>query len=202
MITVIDYGVGNQGALLNMLRHIGEEARTTADPEVVLKSSRLILPGVDSFDTAVARLNSIVGLKEALRRKVLLDGSPILGICLGMQLLTISSEEGCRQGLGWINGVVKRLPRIDGIKVPHMGWNRVIAQKEDPLCSSIDGLSRFYFVHSYYVSVDDPRDCLLKTSHGTEFCSAISSGNIYGVQFHPEKSHRFGMDLLQSFARL
>jgi glutamine amidotransferase len=159
------------------------------------------LPGVGAFDHA---MRSIVdaGLKEVLDQKAMVDKIPILGICLGMQLLTRGSEEGKLAGLGWIAADTVKFPTIPGLKVPHMGWNLV---KPVTPCALTDGLpaeSRFYFVHSYYVKVDKEANSILRTTHGVEFDSAIHDGNIYGTQFHPEKSHKFGMELLKNFSRI
>ena len=142
------------------------------------------------------------GLREVLDRKALQERVPTLGICLGMQLLTRGSEEGQLPGLGWIAASTKRFPAIAGLKVPHMGWNLVTPTQPSPLTDGLPAESRFYFVHSYYVQVDDPADSLLRTHYGIDFDAAVAHGNIYGAQFHPEKSHKFGMKLLANFASL
>jgi imidazole glycerol-phosphate synthase subunit HisH len=202
MITIVSYGMGNLGSLLNMFRHIGVMAQVEADPDALCHAEKLVLPGVGAFDAAMERINSVPGLREVLDRKAVAEGVPVLGVCLGMQLLTRSSEEGRMAGLGWIPGAARRFPRRDGLKVPHMGWN--IAQPADPspLTADLGNEPRYYFVHSYYVQVDNSDYSLMRTCYGIEFDSAIGRGNIYGVQFHPEKSHRFGMQLLKNFAAL
>lgn len=202
MIVIVDYGMGNNGSLLNMLWHIGAEAKVSSDPDDIVNSSSLILPGVGAFAPAIKRISEINGLREALDYKVMVNRSPILGICLGMQLLTSASEEGNEQGLGWIDATTKKLPRVDGVKIPHMGWNNVYPENESLLFSGLLHEARFYFVHSYYVSPNNSDNSLMKTRHGVEFTSAIGSDNIFGVQFHPEKSHSFGMRLLHNFAQI
>jgi glutamine amidotransferase len=142
------------------------------------------------------------GLRPALDHKALVERVPILGICLGMQLLVDGSEEGNEAGLGWIPGHARRFPKGSGLKVPHMGWNRALPISDDPVTRDLGDESRFYFVHSYYVSADRPEDRMLRTGYGIEFDAGIRSGNIWGVQFHPEKSHRFGKQLLKNFAEV
>lgn len=201
MITVVDYGMGNLGSVLNMFKRIGAEAVSTGEPEAAARATKLLLPGVGAFDNAMSRINES-GLREVLDRKAMVERIPILGICLGMQLLTRSSEEGKLPGLGWISAAARRFPDSPSLKVPHMGWNAVLPAREDPLIDGLPEEARFYFVHSYYVLADDPGDSLLKAEHGIAFDAAIGHGNVYGAQFHPEKSHRYGMKLLQNFAAL
>lgn len=201
MITIVDYGMGNLGSIQNMFKRIGVPASITSDPAVVAQAGKVLLPGVGAFDAAMQRIDAS-GLREVLDRKALHERVPVLGICLGMQLLTRGSEEGQRPGLGWIGASVRRLPGGPGLKVPHMGWNVVTPTRRHPLTDSLPDESRFYFVHSYGVFADDPADRLLKARHGIEFDAAIAHDNICGAQFHPEKSHKFGMQLLANFARL
>lgn len=201
MITVVDYGMGNLGSVHNMLKRIGVAAIITGDAETVYRAEKILLPGVGAFDNAMLRINAD-GLREALERKAMVERVPVLGICLGMQLLTRSSEEGRLQGLGWIAATTKRFPAMPGLKVPHMGWNVVVPTRESALTRGLPEESRFYFVHSYFVRVDDEQDSLLKTTYGITFDAAIQHNNIYGAQFHPEKSHKFGMQLLKNFAAL
>lgn len=201
MITVIDYGVGNLGSVRNMLKRIGVPAVVTADLDAIASAEKLLLPGVGAFDNAMGRINE-TPLRAVLDRKAREDRTPILGICLGMQLLTRGSEEGQIPGLGWIPASTVRIPAADGLKVPHMGWNVARPTRSDPLTQDLPQPSRFYFVHSYCVHVDDPADSLLRTTHGVTFDSAIRRDNVWGAQFHPEKSHKFGMKLLENFARL
>lgn len=202
MIAVVDYGMGNLGSIENMLNRVGATCVITADPDGLARAAKVILPGVGAFDAAMGRINSIPGLREVLDRKALQERVPVLGICLGMQLLTRSSEEGTSAGLNWIGAQTRRLPSHPGLKVPHMGWNIVRPTTSSPLTRGFDDDTRFYFVHSYCVTVDVPHFSILKTTYGVEFDSAIQSGNIFGAQFHPEKSHRFGMRLLANFAGL
>lgn len=202
MITIVDYGIGNVGSLMNMFKRIGVQATIESDPTHILAAKKLVLPGVGSFDAAMKCINSITGLRETLDQKVLVDHTPVLGICLGMQLLTSSSEEGKFPGLAWIPGITSRFPRQEGLKVPHMGWNVALPIAASRLTTQVGAQPRYYFVHSYCVHVDDPSHSIMKTHHGIEFDSAIGYNNIYGVQFHPEKSHRFGMQLLRNFSQL
>jgi glutamine amidotransferase len=201
MITVVDYGMGNLGSIHNMFKRINVAVNVTADLREIEQASKLLLPGVGKFDAAMSRINE-TGLRDILDEKVLNEKVPVLGICLGMQLLTNFSEEGKIPGLGWINASTKKIPVVDGIKVPHMGWNLVTPSNQSLLTLSLAEESRFYFVHSYCVQVDNQESSILKTKHGIEFDSAIQKGNIYGAQFHPEKSHKFGMQLLRNFASI
>jgi glutamine amidotransferase len=198
MITIVDYGMGNLGSIRNMLRKIGTEASISADPARVRDASRLVLPGVGAFDAGIENLTRS-GLVPVLHERVQ-AGVPVLGICLGMQLMTASSEEGRLAGLGWVDAECVRFePGAEALKVPHMGWNRVRALRPDALVEALPEEPRFYFVHSYHVRCHDPADALLATRYGTEFTSAFRRGKVWGVQFHPEKSHRFGMQLLRNF---
>jgi len=201
MIAVIDYGVGNLGSIRNMLKRVGHGCEVTRDPAVIAAADKIILPGVGAFDYAMARLNDS-GLRPLLDRKAIEEKVPILGICLGMQLLTLGSEEGALPGLSWIDARAVRFPGGDGLKVPHMGWNAVRPTRASPLTAGLEADARFYFVHSYAVQVEDPADCLLECRHGIRFAAAIHRDNIYGAQFHPEKSHRFGKRLLANFGAL
>jgi glutamine amidotransferase len=201
MITIVDYGMGNLGSIQNMFKRLQVAARVTGDPAEIEHAEKILLPGVGAFDNAMQRINE-GGLREALDRKALVEKVPVLGICLGMQLLTRFSEEGTVPGLGWIGASTRRFPAAPGLKVPHMGWNVTVPTRENPLTRGLDGELRFYFVHSYYVTVDNEDDSILKATHGIAFDAAVMRGNIYGAQFHPEKSHRFGMQLLKNFAEL
>ncbi len=203
MITIVDYGLGNLGSIVNMLKKIGVEAEITSETNKVESASKLILPGVGKFDAAVGKISEL-GLREVLDKKARVDKIPILGICLGMQLLTHGSEEGQLAGLGWINAHTYKFnfPDDPMMKVPHMGWNHVTKSTDSPLTDGFIDDFRHYFVHSYYVRVVDEKDSILKTKYGLEFDSAIQSNNIYGVQFHPEKSHKYGIKLLSNFSKL
>lgn len=201
MITILDYGIGNLGSVRNMLRRAGQDCEITGDPAVVQQATKIILPGVGAFDRAMTRLNES-GLRSVLDRKALEQRIPVLGICLGMQLLTKGSEEGQMPGLGYIPAFAYRFPADTGLKVPHMGWNRVTKAQPSPLNDALPDDPRFYFVHSYYVHVEDESHSLLKCRYGLEYDAAIMKENIFGAQFHPEKSHKFGRALLTAFGAL
>jgi glutamine amidotransferase len=197
---VIDYGMGNLGSVLNMLKHIGASAKISSKPEDIAKAKRLVLPGVGSFDYGMKNLRDRM-LLEVLHERVLKDKVPILGLCLGMQLLVDKSEEGTLPGLGWIPGEVVKFQATKERRVPHMGWNTLKIQMEDSgLFSNKNEETRFYFVHSYYMKCKNPLHSMATTDYlGTEFSSAVRKENIFGVQFHPEKSHSFGMQLFRNF---
>jgi len=203
MIVIADYGMGNLGSICSMLKRLGIASLVSSVPDEIAGAEKLILPGVGGFDTGMRSIEER-GLREILNEKALAQKVPVLGICLGAQLMTSSSEEGRLAGLGWIPAKTKRFayPNLLGLKVPHMGWNRVVVQQESPLTENLPAEPRFYFVHSYYIRVEDEKDALLKTTYGIAFDSGIRRGNVYGVQFHPEKSHKFGMRILENFARL
>tara|TARA_B100001059_G_C17638954_1_gene478332 strand:+ start:60 stop:668 length:609 start_codon:yes stop_codon:yes gene_type:complete len=202
MITIVDYGMGNVGSIKNMLKYIGKESNITSDPDKIYKSSKLILPGVGSFDIAMRNIEKH-NLLEVLNLKALKDKIPILGICLGMQILTNDSEEGTLKGLGWINASTIKF-KLDEtkFKIPHMGWNTVKLANENSLSNKFSSDTRFYFVHSYFVKVNDEKNSILKTQYHINFDSAINNDNIYGVQFHPEKSHKNGMQLFNNFIKI
>jgi glutamine amidotransferase len=203
MITIVDYGLGNLGSVFNMLKKLGIASIITSEPSEVVQARKLILPGVGHFDKAMANMNGSP-LRTILDQKAIEERIPILGICLGMQLLTQGSEEGNYPGLGWIPAYTRkfRFAEHTQLKVPHMGWNIVHKSIPSPLTEGFIGEFRFYFVHSYYVHVEDEQNSILKAHHGIEFDAGIQQGNIFGVQFHPERSHRFGMKLLENFARI
>ena len=201
MVTIIDYGMGNIGSVLNMFKRIGVESKITKDLKEISEAEKILLPGVGAFDNAMKRINES-GLREVLDKKALEDKIPILGICLGMQLLTRGSEEGLIPGLGWIPADTLKFPKDMGLKVPHMGWNLVYPETKSKLTDGLPEESRYYFVHSYHVKVDSDEHSLLKTNYGIMFDSSIQKGNIYGTQFHPEKSHKFGMELLRNFSKI
>lgn len=184
-----------------MLRRVGASAEITGDPVRIAAAEKIILPGVGRFDRAMALIEER-GLRDVLTRKATRERVPTLGICLGMQLLARRSEEGPAEGLGWIDADVRRFPEKTDLKVPHMGWNTVRSIRTSRLAAGLAPDSRFYFVHSYYVHADREDECVLKADYGVEFDAAIESKNLYGVQFHPEKSHKFGMRVLENFARL
>ncbi|MBI4705044.1 MAG: imidazole glycerol phosphate synthase subunit HisH [Deltaproteobacteria bacterium] len=203
MIAIIDYGIGNLGSVYNMLRKLGADLRLTAEPAVVASADKLILPGVGAFDEGMRNLAER-GLQDALDEAVLQRRTPILGICLGMQLFSRRSEEDVLPGLGWIAADTVRFTfpaGADQPKVPHMGWNTIQATGEHPL---LEGLAegRFYFVHSFYLRCHDESDVLATSLHGIEFAACLCRGNVVGTQFHPEKSHKFGLRLLGNFLRM
>ncbi len=203
MITIIDYGAGNIGSVLNMIRHVGGLAEVTGNAAGVLGAKKILLPGVGSFDNAMARLARL-GLVEPLKERAQ-SGVPFLGICLGMQLLANESEEGRMAGLGLIPGRVRRFcfeGETAKLKIPHMGWNRVTPVRAHPLGQGMEEGARFYFVHSYYFDCEHAEDVLLRSEYGHEFTSGVQRGNVMGVQFHPEKSHRYGMQLIRNFVGL
>jgi glutamine amidotransferase len=201
MITIVDYGMGNLGSILNMFKRIGVRAIVTSELSDINVAEKLLLPGVGSFDKAMEAINQS-DLRAMLDKKVLEDKVPVLGVCLGMQLLTSGSDEGQQEGFNWIPGRASRFDANLGLKIPHMGWNVTVPAQQHPLAEGLGDDSRFYFVHSYCVQVENPNHCLFKTIYGQEFASGIQKGNIYGVQFHPEKSHKFGMKLLKNFVEL
>lgn len=202
MITIIDYGMGNVGSIQNMIKKVGGTSEITADPARIAAASKIILPGVGHFDRAMKNLDQLRLVPVILSAAS--AGTPILGICLGMQLLAESSEEGVERGLGLIPGKVIRFVLPKQYKVPHMGWNTVEFDDACPLYNGFSnfGEARFYFVHSYhFVSANDTH-ITGRTPYGNMFVSSVSRGNVYGVQFHPEKSHKFGMRLLKNFVEL
>jgi glutamine amidotransferase len=202
-ILIVDYGMGNIGSLRNMFRRIGAETEVAGDAGSIARARKILLPGVGAFDSAMERMVEL-GLVEPLRERVLGSGVPLLGVCLGMQLLTDGSEEGERPGLGLIPARARRFPRGAGLKVPHMGWNVVTRTRPSALTEWMDdeAETRFYFVHSYAVTTDDPAHEILSCEYGIRFAAGIRHGNVYGAQFHPEKSHRSGKQLLTAFAGL
>lgn len=196
--------MGNLGSLFNMLKKIGIPAVISSDISAIGKAEKLILPGVGAFDNGIRNLNKL-GLIPILNDKVIKEQTPILGVCLGMQLLTKKSEEGKLDGLGWIEAKTVKFrfdKGQDNLKIPHMGWNTVIPKREDPFFNDMDENTRFYFVHSYHVVSEREENILSTTNYGYDFVSSIKKDNIIGVQFHPEKSHKYGMKLLKNFAEL
>lgn len=202
MIAIVDYGMGNLGSMLNMFKRLGVRASIESKTEHICRAEKLVLPGVGAFDTAMQKINALPGLREVLERKARVEKVPILGVCLGMQILVDSSEEGRHAGLGWIPGRALRFPKQDGLKVPHMGWNIAKINFPSSLTVNLENESRYYFVHSYYVEVENPQHSIMHSYYGVAFDSAIGRDNIFGVQFHPEKSHGFGMNVLKNFAVL
>lgn len=201
MIAIIDYGLGNLGSIANMLKVIGEKSVITSEADKIKGADKLILPGVGAFDAGMSHLNES-GLVDVIKKEAA-SGKPMLGICLGMQLLGLSSEEGELSGLGLIDFSCKRfdIPEEMGLKVPHMGWDVVDFKKQAALLDGIEGRQRYYFVHSYHALCQHPEDVMMTCDYGYEFACAVNKGNVYGVQFHPEKSHDFGMRLFENFVK-
>lgn len=204
MVSILDYGSGNINALKNIYERldIGWEFASTA--EQIGKADKLILPGVGAFDKTINMLRT-EGILDVLNKKVLTDKVPILGICVGMQMMSDKSEEGLLDGLGWIHGEVKKFDKnlIKGKpKLPHLGWNSISIVKDNPLLKDVDEETGFYFVHSYYYDCTEKENVLARTEYGITFDCAISWENIFGVQFHPEKSHDNGIQLLRNFAEI
>jgi glutamine amidotransferase len=200
-ITIVDYGVGNLASVVNMFSRLGVKAILGRTPDDIARADKLLLPGVGAFDHAMVRLRSS-GLLEPLEHRVLSDGVPVLGICLGFQLLSRRSDEGREPGLGWIDAETVRFDtsRLESHdRVPHMAWAEIERERPSPLFADMEPEPRFYFVHSYHVRCADPRTVIARAYHGYAFDAAVESGNVLGVQFHPEKSHRFGMRLLKNF---
>lgn len=202
MIVIIDYGMGNLGSILNMLKKVdAPAAMISSSPKDIEEADKLILPGVGAFDTGMQRLRE-TGLIDLLNEKVLHGRTPTLGVCLGMQLITRGSEEGELPGLGWLDAETIRFrfdPKGSGLRIPHMGWNTVTALREDSLFKDMYAEPRFYFVHSFHVACRNPEDVLATTEYGYAFASAVQQDHLMGVQFHPEKSHKFGMKLYRNF---
>lgn len=203
MIAVVSYGVCNVGSILNMLRRIGASAAAVSDPAALATADKMLLPGIGAFDNGMTALQTL-GLAGVLKQRIVDARVPTLGICLGMQLLGEGSEEGTLPGLGVIGG---RCVKIRGngeppLKVPHMGWNVLKPRYESALLADLDERARFYFVHSYFLACADPADVLATTPYGGEITAMIHCDNVWGAQFHPEKSHRYGMTLLRNFAAL
>ena len=202
MIAIVDYEIGNLAAILNMLQRLGAACEITSDPDRIARAGKLVLPGNGAFDACMQGLHA-TGLVPLLNDKVMVQKTPLLGICVGAQMLGRGSEEGQSQGLGWMNFEVKRFPALPQLRVPHMGWCHV--RKTAAPSVLFDGLgddARYYFVHSYYIAPSDARDVLLSADYGIEFAAAVGRDHITGVQFHPEKSHRFGKQLFQQFIGL
>ena len=201
MLVIIDYGMGNLGSIFNMLKKLKATPVISSKAEDIEKADKLILPGVGAFKNGMEKIHKM-GLHSILTRKVHHEKVPILGICLGMQLFTSKSEEGSVNGLGWLKAETVKFQfnqANSALRIPHMGWNFLSVQNKCPIFDDMYQDSRFYFCHSYYVKSNDKTNVISKTHYGFDFCSSINKDNIYGVQFHPEKSHKFGMQLLKNF---
>lgn len=198
MIAVLDYGIGNLASVCNMVRKAGGDPLIARTPADVLQAEKLLLPGVGHFDHGMAMLNAS-GVRDALDEYALGLRRPVLGICLGAQILGRRSEEGKTPGLGWLNMECERFPPAPGLRVPHMGWNAIVASKPSPLLAGQADGARFYFVHSYRMRCAEPDIELATAEHGGPFTCAVQHANIAGTQFHPEKSLRHGLALMRAF---
>jgi imidazole glycerol-phosphate synthase subunit HisH len=202
VIAIVDYGLGNVKAFANVYAQSNIAFVLAKRADELLAADRIILPGVGAFDQAMLRLEQS-GLRETLDELVVKRRVPVLGVCVGMQMLAASSEEGRRPGLGWIDGDVRRFRPAgpgDSMRVPHMGWNGIRPVRESALLAGLERDALFYFLHSYYYQSHRPEDVIAVSDYHGEFASAVSSGNVHGVQFHPEKSHQWGIRLLRNFA--
>lgn len=203
MIGIVDYGAGNIGSVMNMLKRLSIPAVRAGTPDALKEAKALILPGVGAFDYCMSRFNAS-GLRDTVEAIVAGGEKPLLGICVGLQMMFRRSEEGQEPGLGWIAGDVRRFDRArmnPSLKIPHMGWNDVQPRTNCRILKGIEA-PRFYFVHSYHAVCDDENDVSATATYGYEFCCAITRGHLHGAQFHPEKSHRYGMAALRNFATI
>jgi glutamine amidotransferase len=204
LITIVDYGVGNVQALANIYKRLEVPCLLAKTAAELAGASHVILPGVGAFDWAMARLQ-VSGMREALDDLVKVQGKPVLGICVGMQMMACGSDEGQLPGLGWFDAHVRRFDEAkftSRTHLPHMGWNDVEPVRADGLLRDLGSDARFYFLHSYYFAPNDPTDVLATTVYGERFACAVQRGNVHGAQFHPEKSHGWGIQLLKNFAAL
>ena len=203
MIVIIDYGLGNIRSIFAKIDQMNEPVTISSDIEVIENADKIILPGVGAFDSGMENIRNL-GIREILDKKVTIDKIPILGICLGMQLLTQKSEEGMLPGLGYVDAVTKKFwfGATTSLNLPHMGWNTITFKGDSPLLNGITDNSRYYFVHSYHVVCDHPENVMASTRYGYDFPSIIRKDNIFGVQFHPEKSHKQGIRLIKNFVKI
>lgn len=204
MITIIDYGSGNIKAIANIYEKLKVPYTIASIPDHVVGAKKIFLPGVGAFDETISKLDS-TGFRKVLDKEVLENKVPIMGICVGMQILADSSEEGVCKGLGYIKGKVKKIDAnliLQKPKLPHLGWNSIEVLKKNELLKDVDPVFGFYFLHTYYFECEDQNNILATTNYGTTFASAVYRENIFGIQFHPEKSHQNGVKLLHNFANL
>lgn len=204
MITIVDYGLGNIQSFVNMYRRLEIPVTVASDAGALALAERLVLPGVGAFDWAMSKLQES-GMRSTLDRLVLGDHRPVIGVCVGMQMMAKCSDEGSAAGLGWIDGAVRLFDDarfLGPTHLPHMGWNDVVPREGEPLFTGLESDARYYFLHSYYFEASDPVDVIATSDYGGEFCCAVRCGNVMGVQFHPEKSHQWGIRLLKNFAEL
>lgn len=203
MIVIVDYGLGNLSSIQNMIKKIGYSSVISSDVETIGKADKIILPGVGAFDEGIRNIDSR-GMRDILVHKATVEKVPFLGICLGMHLMTGGSEEGSLQGLSIVSGTTKKFPSMihsEKLRTPHIGWNYVKVKNDTRLTEGFDDEFRFYFVHSYYVELQNVSETLLSSEYGVNFTAGYTTGNIMGVQFHPEKSHKFGKKLLENFVQ-
>ena len=206
MMTILDYGLGNIRAFANVYRRLNVDVQYASNEGDLLKASKIILPGVGAFDHAINKLNES-GLRDCLENLVINKNIPVLGVCVGMQILAQSSEEGSKAGLGWIKASVKRFETSEwaldsNYPIPHMGWNNLTSKRDTALLANLDELKRFYFLHSYYMQCEENADLIATANYGLDFACIINKQNIYGIQCHPEKSHNNGTALLKNFAEI
>ena len=201
MITIINYGMGNLGSVQNMFKRLGTQTKITSDISEIEKAEKILLPGVGAFDSAISKIDEL-NLRTVLVHMAKEKKVPILGICLGMQLLTRGSEEGVLPGLDLVPAKTIKFSETNNLKVPHMGWNFVKRNTASPLTENFTEEFRFYFVHSYKVVCDDQKNSILRTDYGGDFDAAVQNENVFGTQFHPEKSHKYGMQLLSNFSKI
>lgn len=204
MIVLIDYGVGNISAFLNIYKQLNIPARTAKTESELDGAQKIILPGVGHFDYAMQRFNDS-GMRERVNKLVIQDKIPVVGICVGMQMMAGKSDEGELEGLGWIDADVVKFDdaqRSAKMPLPHMGWNDVYPTKSNPLFTGLETDARFYFLHSYYFKCHRPEDNIAEADYGIRFTCSVNKENVYGIQCHPEKSHHFGIQLLKNFAEL
>jgi glutamine amidotransferase len=204
MIAIVNYGLGNIQAIANIYKRLNIPARIAASAQEIAEAQKIILPGVGAFDWAMTRLDQS-GMRGCLDDLVLAKGRPVLGICVGMQMMAKRSDEGVMEGLGWIDAEVKKFDKASFIQkthLPQMGWNDVSPRRNGGLFRGLESNARFYFLHSYYVAPRQEGDVLAITDYNGPYASSVRSGNVFGVQFHPEKSHHWGIQLLKNFAEL
>ena len=203
MIIIIDFGMGNLRSIAHKMGKLNIVAEVSSNPEKISSASKLILPGVGAFGAGMNNLNNL-GLIDVLNQKVMHEKTPILGVCVGLQLFCRNSEEGDVAGLGWIDAEVKRFkfPEESDLRVPHVGWNTLIKKRDNCLLSGFEAERHFYFTHSFYVDSHSPEDIVASTLYGIEFASVIKHDNIFGVQFHPEKSHKKGTEIYRNFVEI
>lgn len=201
MVHIIDYGAGNLGSILNMMKRVGSEAVLVSNPKNLVNATKIILPGVGHFDQGMKQLHNS-GMVELLHEKVMAEKVPILGICLGAQMMCKGSEEGNLPGLSWFDAEVQKFIPMENLRVPHMGWNYVNQVKQNAIGENMSADPRFYFVHSYHMVSNNADDILFKTNYGYDFVSGLQHENKYACQFHPEKSHKFGIQMFENFVAI